>query len=350
MESIRMGSEGYDDLEEIEYTFSSDYSGGPVEHSNYTELKKKYENMKGVYDVYGGYDTTGLAFNRKEVSEEDLFEIEGDIKSLSDYPCIDDEALSNYEWETIHDLVFEDGSDFRRCLLKHGVPDNDENLEQFARAVDGYMGWASPDSLDYSNDTLEETFKRAGFKDDVDNSAAWNPEADGQLDLTLNENMSPANRARVRESEKMNATLEGGFAFTTTSEEILKSYAEDDGITLNKDTWKKLNDDNITIESNFVSLLSRELISCRPEGHNDDELVGSLTVPAATVPNFLARLMGDDAFPDRDRLEIDYHSEHILNYSEELLKGTSDIGYLLLDHAGLTVWIDNPNEVYSDAF
>jgi hypothetical protein len=424
MEEIYMGD--YDrrggKFTEIPLAIFSDYSGGPLEYVNYLDLKEKFGNTKGVYDIYGGYGTMGIGYIREEMSDEDFAELEEVLNALEDYPVIDEEHLSNYEWEKTEELMFAPDSDFRRVLLKNNIPDTDENLrELMMEGVLGYMGWASYDQLDYNDDTIKEAIDRAdnlkatgtfkyridnyghaelyNYEDDpitddydlsiegasdehfptygkdgeldgndtskthpeglivsVDDAEAmgfmpadrWDAEKDKQMEFAYNESLA-SEKARLRESEKMDDTFDAGFAFSTSSEDSIKDVAEERGITLD---WDKLNEDNRTIEWNFLRWLERETKGARDEGHggyNGDELVGTIWLPAAQVPNFLYPSMQDNVDFDGDRLTIEFLNEFVDELREDLLNNCSDQADLLIESGRFTVWIDNPNDIYIDA-
>ena len=76
----------------------SDYSGGSIQRSNKRSFLKKYEKTEGVYEVYGGYNTYGVAI-RLDIYESK--EIKDVFDALENYPLIDDEDHTQLkdEWE-----------------------------------------------------------------------------------------------------------------------------------------------------------------------------------------------------------------------------------------------------------
>ena len=81
----------------------SDYSGSTVERSNYKVFTETYGDKDFVFSAYGGHGTyaavvglTGLLGCDDDTFEEICNALEG----LEDYPCIDDEALSELEMES----------------------------------------------------------------------------------------------------------------------------------------------------------------------------------------------------------------------------------------------------------
>lgn len=420
MEQIYMGDYNRRDgkFTEIPLAIFSNYAGGPVEYCNYLDLKEKFENTKGVYDIYGGYGTQGIGYIREEMSDEDFAELEEVLNALENYPVIDDEHLSNYEFERTEELVFAPDSDFRRVLLNNNIPDTDENLrELMMEGVLGYMSWASYDELDYNDETIKEAIDRTDLKAtgtykyhidnyghavlydyqgdpitndydlsiegasgesfptygkdgeldgkdtgnthpeglivSVDDAEAmgfmpddnWDAEKDKQMSFSFNESLA-SEKARIRESEKMDDSFDAGFAFETSDEDIVEEYAEEDGVHVD---WDALNNDNRIIEANFLRLLRSETHGARDEGHSDQALIGTVWLPSAQVPNILYPNTQDDVSYDGTQLRIEYFNEKVSDMEEELLKGCSEYGYLLTACGRMTIWIDNPNDIYIDA-
>ena len=99
-----------DDLEGLiivhDYTTYGDYGGhGSVGMSNHRILVDEYDHV----DLYGGYGSHMAACRidkliHDEEYKDQIFEI---YNSLNDYPCIDDEDLSNLEYDLSKE-VFED--------------------------------------------------------------------------------------------------------------------------------------------------------------------------------------------------------------------------------------------------
>lgn len=82
----------------------SDYDNScMVERSNYKLFMEQYEKEPGVFAVYGGYGTTDIAISLKWLlnpdNEDKANEIIDLLNGLNDYPCIDDEDMSNMEYE-----------------------------------------------------------------------------------------------------------------------------------------------------------------------------------------------------------------------------------------------------------
>jgi hypothetical protein len=115
----------------------SDYSGGSIERSNHKAFLELYGEVEGVYDIYGGMGTYGVAI-RLDVSEDNT-EIKELLDSLKNYCLIDEEAHSKmeHEWdcEALKDIV----SDLCRNIdLEAYIPDyetlleNEEKIEEYA--------------------------------------------------------------------------------------------------------------------------------------------------------------------------------------------------------------------------
>ena len=95
--SWRWDLDKYNDLLFYMTTISgSDYGGSLVDKANYNEFIEMYGEEPGVYRLYGGFDSFGIALRLCDLANTDIWET---LKSLEDYPLINDEALSNLESE-----------------------------------------------------------------------------------------------------------------------------------------------------------------------------------------------------------------------------------------------------------
>jgi hypothetical protein len=124
------------DLLEVPYTMHSDYSGGTVECANCKAFLELYEDLPGVWEVSGGYGTTGVVILKSLYEENE--EVKETIDNLADYPLIDEEALSELEME----LEQEDWESWIKSDLKHeldklqiGYPRDDETFFETYRAI-----------------------------------------------------------------------------------------------------------------------------------------------------------------------------------------------------------------------
>lgn len=82
---------------ELPYGTYSDYSGSTVERANCTEFLNLYREFPEVWEIIGGYGTTGvcISYDLYESNEEIQYLING----LFDYPLINDESLSELEMQ-----------------------------------------------------------------------------------------------------------------------------------------------------------------------------------------------------------------------------------------------------------
>ena len=82
-----------------------------VERSNYKLFLEEYEKEPGVFTISGGYGSSGIAISIQYLlnpdNEEKALEIIELLNGLNDYPCINDEDMSNMEYEAFNE-AFED--------------------------------------------------------------------------------------------------------------------------------------------------------------------------------------------------------------------------------------------------
>ena len=75
-----------------------------VERSNYKLFLEDYKEEKGVFTIYGGYGSSSIAISIRYLldpdNEEKAQSIIDVLNGLNDYPCIDDEDMSNMEYES----------------------------------------------------------------------------------------------------------------------------------------------------------------------------------------------------------------------------------------------------------
>lgn len=91
-----------DGFEEIPFTFSGDYFGGIVQKSNFLILVSELSRFKGIYEVYGEYSASGIAYNPKELTKKGKDKIDQIKESLEDYCVLDDMHYSRLEYKTIN--------------------------------------------------------------------------------------------------------------------------------------------------------------------------------------------------------------------------------------------------------
>jgi len=98
-------------LEEVDiflipkYMSYGDYDNScMVERSNYKIFMEDYKEEKGIFRIYGGYGSSGIAISIRYLldpdNEEKADEIIDLLNGLNNYPCIDDEDMSNMEYES----------------------------------------------------------------------------------------------------------------------------------------------------------------------------------------------------------------------------------------------------------
>jgi hypothetical protein len=100
----------------------SDYSGGTVERANCEEFLRRYGERPGIVQLYGGYGTTAVAIRRARLRDSDIAE---DLASLADYSSLDDEAVSNLEFDLQNEALPEAARDLARELCECGDSDED---------------------------------------------------------------------------------------------------------------------------------------------------------------------------------------------------------------------------------
>lgn len=115
----------------------SDYSGSTVERSNYRVLLEDYPDV--CVDVHGGYGTRAVLIpadmpadfrpdDDDETRADFWADMIGRLAALSDYPCLDDEDVSNLEMELAGEAWDCYISwDLRRALTDAGV--SEETLD-----------------------------------------------------------------------------------------------------------------------------------------------------------------------------------------------------------------------------
>lgn len=84
----------------LDCTVYSDYSGSTIQAANHKWFQDNFGSEDAVYAVYGGHDTTGTIVSVEwlltaECAESAIEACEG----LDNYPCFDDEAVSELESE-----------------------------------------------------------------------------------------------------------------------------------------------------------------------------------------------------------------------------------------------------------
>ena len=74
-----------------------------IERSNYKIFLENYKEEEGIFRIYGGYGSSGIAISIRYLlnpdNEEKAQSIIDVLNSLNDYPCIDDEDMSIMEYD-----------------------------------------------------------------------------------------------------------------------------------------------------------------------------------------------------------------------------------------------------------
>jgi hypothetical protein len=138
-----------------EYMAYSDYSGGVVDRANLETFLEKYGSVEGVYEATGGYGTRVVAIMLSSITEE-MVEV---FAELSDYPCLDDEALSELE-TNLEDEDWDNwiSGDFSRALCKK-FPELEDEIDQ--------MESEDPEQLRELYYTLKERTNTYGYCEDA---------------------------------------------------------------------------------------------------------------------------------------------------------------------------------------
>ncbi len=119
-----------------QWAVGSDYSGCSVTLANFRELEKLWnDGEESIVPLFGGHGTYGIAVALD--APESVWEI---ITALADYPCIDDEAVSEVETEWQEEALPELEKDMGRELANMLPGDNSDWAEQrIAELVGKYV-------------------------------------------------------------------------------------------------------------------------------------------------------------------------------------------------------------------
>jgi len=116
-----------------------------VERSNYKIFFEDYKEEPGVFTISGGWGSTGIAISVKwlldPVNEEKADEIIELLNGLNDYPCLNDEDMSNMEYDAFYEALKDYGiSDTCTALAKkYGIDVTDYDsakLEELILDID----------------------------------------------------------------------------------------------------------------------------------------------------------------------------------------------------------------------
>jgi len=132
-------------------------SGGSLTRSNHDVFLEDFGDQPGVFGVYGGHGTYGVAIRLDSLTEE-MWEV---LRALSDDPVIDEEKMSEMETEA-ETAAWNDwaASDFRRALADILATE----LERRGDDLPGEEGFddLAADAVDsFPDEDLSELFRDA---------------------------------------------------------------------------------------------------------------------------------------------------------------------------------------------
>lgn len=127
-----------------------------VERSNYKIFLEEYEEINGVFTISGGYGSSGIAISLRFLLDPDNEDKSNEIiellNNLNDYPCIDDEDMSNMEYdafiESLDSWAIKEANDklsekylfevydFNEDKLKEVLLESDRNLNYPAYEIE----------------------------------------------------------------------------------------------------------------------------------------------------------------------------------------------------------------------
>jgi len=143
------------------YTQFGDYDDScMVERSNYKLFMEDYKEEKGIFGIYGGYGSSGIAISIRylldPLNEDKADEIIEILNGLNSYPVIDDEDVSNMEYdafiESLDSYAIRDCSsllanqflievyDFNEDKLKEILLESNRNLDYDAYKIEAGGG------------------------------------------------------------------------------------------------------------------------------------------------------------------------------------------------------------------
>lgn len=108
----------------------SDYSGGITERSNHRAFLKQFKDVDGVYDLYGGYGTYGIAIQLYAYNTNE--EIKEVIEGFENYALVSDEEYSELESEYDRECVLEATKDLIQVIdldIPDMISENAEHIE-----------------------------------------------------------------------------------------------------------------------------------------------------------------------------------------------------------------------------
>ena len=108
-----------------------------VERSNYKLFLEDHKETPFVFDVTGGYGSTGIAISLKEMlnpdNEETAQTIIDTLNSLNEYPCLDDQDMSAMEYDAFLEALdkFEMRDYIKELSAKFNLDISDYDEDKF---------------------------------------------------------------------------------------------------------------------------------------------------------------------------------------------------------------------------
>lgn len=130
-----------------EHFEGSDYAGSSVSVSNHRSFLKEFDKVKGVYDLYGGYNTYAIAI-RADVAETHEG-IKETLDALENYGIMNESDLSEVEDEWHQEAMKDVVSDLCRHIdLEEFIPEYEKLLEDTETIEE--LAWEAILELDLS--------------------------------------------------------------------------------------------------------------------------------------------------------------------------------------------------------
>jgi hypothetical protein len=130
----------------------SDYSGGIAEQSNHRTFLKQFKDVDGVYDLYGGYGTYGIAIRLDTYTTNE--EIKEVIDGLEGYALISEDDYSELEHDYEQQYVTQFSTELTNELNDPNadicpmIPDINIDFENDIEELVGNLIWDAIHNLD----------------------------------------------------------------------------------------------------------------------------------------------------------------------------------------------------------
>ena len=127
-----------------------------------------------------------------------------------------------------------------------------------------------------------------------------------------------------------------GFSVSTSNQQDIEYRAEEDAITLSPAVWNRINADVMKLERNACDIIRKNNVQCQPEGHGDDDLVGSAWISSNSDPTMTVILPSKKALnmllTARDGNLSTYDSRWLeFDPDGDIWKGVGKYGKALVD-------------------